>query len=641
MNAISDRFDQSMAAQSIATAWGWKSPSEEVLALADKSSAAQGKLVGQILVDWGVIDLATRDRLLATKPDGAKTLDYFAEKESVKVSPVVEQVLALQNNYPFYEGLHWLTPHEAMEDPAVFKKSETLDAAFMLIEGEAAVLVFHEYAALVRYSTNGRTARNEDPIVAANNGRRPLLAVGSREDISSIIKHFSRSTGADDEQGGQSASVWRVKSDDSTRTPEERELSRLFDHAMAEGASDVAFVPQDNGSVEVYIRKFGILIPAFRNPAEGKSAKKTVIPAAIASRAINFLQSRSGANPGHSWLREPGDGNLRYKSSSADASMRVSIIPLNHLNDFRQTRSVSVRLFSRSETEGDNAIDLLALGVPEDVLMHLRDAVAMPQGVILISGPLNQGKSTTAAGMIHLHELLFGFTKKRIGLEDPIERKIPGMTQFNAPQWIKDVAKRFNVMLKGFKRHDFNLMFMGEIRDAEGADYSVRFASSGHLFLTTLHARDSILAFDIFQEMVKDDLKFQSIESMSLSVSQRLVPTVCKHCGIPHSTPTKEEQRLFTMNLASLGEQFEMPETFTRQNPDGCEHCMFGIDGSVPVIELLPFTRAVKDAAHAMRRGDSARSREIIANARTTTLLGEGLRYVRAGKVDLRSVLFL
>jgi type II secretory ATPase GspE/PulE/Tfp pilus assembly ATPase PilB-like protein len=267
--------------------------------------------------------------------------------------------------------------------------------------------------------------------------------------------------------------------------------------------------------------------------------------------------------------------------------------------------------------------------------------VKQAQGVILVSGPLGQGKSTTIAGMLAEHNNVYGPTLKRIALEEPVERKIPGVIQFQAPQWEKDPKKRFGMMLKAFKRHDFNVLFMGEVRDSDGADFSVRFASSGHLFLTTLHARDSILAYTIMHEMVEEGLKFQLVECMSLSVSQRLVKKVCSHCGIKHSPITENELRLFRKNLDLLGEDFEPPKTFTRINTKGCEYCMFGSDGSLPVIELLPFTRKVKDAAHALRRGNDEHARQVMAKARISTLLEEGLKYVNEGLVDLNSVMFL
>lgn len=641
MNAPNEISQINLLIAQILQEWGWLNAPDEVLDQATKAAQIRGVKTGQVLVDWEIIDEETRDRLLGSKPPKVPTLDHFAEQDS-NVLPYKEQIRALHSGYPFYEKLSVLQPHDMMEDASVFKRCESLDAVLMTVEQERAVLVFHEFEALSVYVTNGKSVMATDPIVAANDGKVPLLAVALREETTSLLKRYSRvhSSASQDDENSNALNIWHVRTNDPKRSPEQRELARIFDHAITEGASDVAFVPMENGSLEVYIRKFGLLIPAFKEQKEGRAAHKSVINSAIAGPALNFIQAKSNVNKKPGRLRLPGDGNLRYKSAAGDAYMRISVIPLFLFNDLKHLRSVSVRIFERKDFSDGSSIDLAQLRVPEHVLEHLRDAMTMAAGVILASGPLNQGKSTLIAGMLAEHVRIHGDTKKRISLEEPIERNIPGVTQFQAPDHIEDPGERFSVMLKGFKRHDFNVMFLGEIRDSDGADYSVRFASSGHLFLTTIHARDALMAFDILYEMVDPDLRFQLIESMSLSSSQRLIPEVCK-CGTKHSPITPDERRLFQKNLTALGADFPVPETFTRTNPDGCDKCMFGAKGSLPVIELLPFTREVKDAAHLLRRGDNVAARKVIQDAKLTTLLGEGLKYVNAGLADLNAILFL
>lgn len=630
----------SLAAMIVAE-WGWTKPPEEVLIQATKAAEIRGVMTGQVLVDWKIIDTETRDRLLATKPPKVLTLDHFAEQDS-NVLPYKEIIRALQSGYPFYEKLSLLQPHDMMDNASVFKRCEALDAVLMTVEQERAVLVFHEFVALDSYMTNGKSVMATDPIVEANGGKAPLLAVALREETTSLLKRYSRNhSGANvEDDSSNTLNTWHVRAHDLKSSPEKRELARIFDHAIKEGASDVSLVPMDSGSLEVYIRKFGLLVPAFDDRKDLHAARKAVINSAIATPALNFIQTKSNANKKPGRLRLPGDGNLRYKSAAGDAYMRISIIPLFLFNDDKHLRSVSIRIFERKDFSDGSSINLKELRVPDHILQHLCDAMNMSEGVILASGPLNQGKSTLIAGMLAEHYRIHGDTKKRISLEEPIERNIPGVTQFQAPDWIDDPGERFSVMLKGFKRHDFNVMFLGEIRDSDGADYSVRFASSGHLFLSTIHAKDSLMAFDILYEMVDEDLRFQLIESMSLSSSQRLIPEVCE-CGTKDSPITEDERRLFKKNLELLGASFEVPETFTRTNLAGCPKCMYGSKGSLPVIELLLFTRKVKDAAHSLRRGDNVAARKVIQDAKLTTLLEEGLKYVRAGQADLRSVLFL
>lgn len=624
-------------AAELAATWGWKNAPDEVVQIAARAIHAKRVKSAQVLVDWDVIDVATRDRLLQRKAADTPTLQYFAEQEPVRVLQHVEQILALKNGYPFYDRLSLLSPHKEMEDAQVVRRCDEIDAVLMLIENQVPVLVFSNWDAMLKYSVMGRSEQTTDAVIKANGGIMPQLAVGARDDISAILKQHHERHSDDDADAANAGRVWHVKANDPNSTPEEREISRIFDHALGEKATDIALVPLSNGAVEVYIRKWGVLIPPFKKARGNGEIRKTVIGSVIAGKAINLLQSRSGANVDRTRLREPDDGHIKYRSATADAFMRLNFIPLNHLGEYKELRSVSVRLFSRSE----QSPRLEDLRIPKHVAQYLRDAVRAPQGFILLSGPVNQGKSSTVAGAIAEHVEIFGDTKKRMSVEDPIEREVPGMIQIQAPGHIKDPAQKFNVILRALKRHDFNLLFVGEIRDAETADFGVRFSSSGHLVLSTIHAKDSILAYTILSEMVDRELRFQLVESMSLSVSQRLVSTVCQHCGTKHSEPTIEERRLFKLNNEMLGENRPIPKTFTRANPAGCEQCQDGYAGSMPICEVLPFTRQVKDAIHAMHDGRDARvQRQIIADARPVTLLQSGLDLVRSGMVDLRSVLF-
>lgn len=616
--------------------WGWQNAPIDVLQIATRSLHAQQTMSGQILVDWDVIDSASRDRLLQRKSDDTPTLQYFAEQDPARVLQHVEQILALKNAYPFYEHLSLLSPHHEMEHAHVVRRCEELDAVLMLIENQTPVLVFARWDALLKFSTMGKTECLSDAIISACRGVRPQLAVGARDDISAMLKQHHEHH-VDDEDDVLGTKVWHVRANDPNSTPEEREISRIFDHALAEQATDIALIPLNNGALEVYIRKWGVLIPPFKK-ARADASKKTVIGAVIAAKVINLLQSRSGANADRTRLREPDDGYIKYRSATADAFMRLNFIPLNHLGEYKELRSVSIRLFPRAE----HATRLADLHIPPPVAQYLRDAVQAPQGLILLSGPVNQGKSSTVAGTIAEHVDIYGDSKKRIAVEDPIEREIDGVTQIQAPSHIKDAAQRFNLILRALKRHDFNLLFVGEIRDAETADFAVRFSGSGHLVLSTIHAKNSILAYSILSEMVDSELRFQLIEAISLSVSQRLVSTVCPHCAIFDSVPSDEEARLFALNLQMLGEEHAMPSSFSRANKQGCEACQDGYAGSLPICEVLPFTRQVKDAMHTLGDGGTARiQRKLIAESRLVTLLQSGLELVRAGRVELRSVLFL
>lgn len=645
----SARHDAGIAPSVLALAseWGWKSPLADILALAEQSSKAKRLSYEEILDNWHVLPPALMDALLQRRPHTMQPLEWLAEQAPGPVMPVMEKIQALKNGHAYYANLKRLTPHKSLSVPQVVKRCEELDAVLMMIEGATAVLVFSTYAGMLKYSVMGNAARATDPIQRQlADGRKLVLAVGARDDVSALLKMYHDGDG--DDVQTHSARSWQVKPDDASSSPEERELARIFDHAIREQATDISFKPLRSGQVEVYMRKWGSLIRPFKRSAEGLMATDAsdqrayastahVLSYDLASKAINLLQSKSSANETFTRVREPKDGQIDYKSATASAFMRLNFIPLMHLGEYKDLRSVSVRLFSRAES----SIQLSDLNLPTDVIDHISDAVQMPQGLILLSGPVNSGKSSTIAGAVGEHVRIFGDTKKRMSVEDPIERFLPGIIQINVPTHITNQEERFNVVLRGLKRHDLNLLWVGEVRDTESAEFCTSFASSGHIVLSTIHAKDSILAFDILSQMTRSGTRFQLAESMSLSISQRLVKTLCPHCSQRDCIPNAEEVRVFDKNLAMTGEQEKLPARIARANPAGCTHCDAGYAGSTPICEVLPFTRSVKDAALSLLNGEDPKGqRAIIASGRAITLLQSGLRLLAQGKVDLRSILF-
>jgi type II secretory ATPase GspE/PulE/Tfp pilus assembly ATPase PilB-like protein len=244
-------------------------------------------------------------------------------------------------------------------------------------EEQTPVLLFPSTEALRGYAMQGKSSREGDPIVEANNKVLPALAVGQRDMISSLINNFRSGAGARVTAASRMSNYWVYKTTDKN-TPGQKELARLIDHAYSEGASDIAFESQANGAYEASIRVDGILYPAYRGVREGVHGARTLIPAPIAEEMVNFLQSKSGATRHPGWLLEPADGNMRFRSAESFVDLRVSIIPRNFHNDMRNLRSVSIRLHDQKKltaSEENVKHDLARLSMPEHVMRHLRNAV--------------------------------------------------------------------------------------------------------------------------------------------------------------------------------------------------------------------------------------------------------------------------
>jgi len=605
----------------IARDWGWRNPPKDIIELARQAHMAKKIKSGELVVQMGIITEAQKSRLLASKPSHVQTIAWFAQCDPA-VAPFVEQLLALKVGYPYYGTLSLLSIHPCMNDAAVAARADELDAAVMLIEETTPVVVFSQFTSLIKFKSMGRGDRLNDAIARAV-GTDVRLAVGSRDEISAVLKGI-RSSAESSASVVEAINIWSAGSAENQSQPANREIGRIIDHALSQGATDIALLPLRNGDLQVQMRKFGEMI----NP----NAVTGRINADLARQIVSLLQAKSGANPTNTIQRVPTDGQITYRSVSGDVFLRLSFIPMNHLGDLRNLTSVSIRLLPRVES----VISLDDLRLEQHVIDQIRFAMQISQGLVLVVGPTNSGKSTTIAGALGEHVKLFGDRRKRLSIEDPIERFVHGVQQYNAPQHIRDDAQRFEIVLRAFKRHDPDIIWVGEIRDRVTADLCVSAATTGHLVLSTLHANDTVIAFDAIAKMADREKRFQLAESMSLLISQRLVKEVCPHC-CRIERPTDDEHRLFRQYLKMIGESAELPETIAHTNPQGCARCDSGYVGLLPINEVLPFDRQAKDAAIALLSGGTRR--DTLAKARTLTLAESALRLLAQHKVDLSAVI--
>lgn len=587
----------------IAQSWGWTVPTETVLTIAHESTQAAALKTGELLVELGIIEQQRCDQLLASKPDTIRTLTWFSQNDAA-VAPHVDRVHALQAGYPYYAKLSDMTIHDSMFDSDVKARADSIDAAVMIIQDTIPVLVFATFTALLNFKSMGRAEAAADPIVKRLAGI-PKLAVGARDEISVIIRTVLSSS--DTSSTAELANLWIAVSVENRDKPVNRLVTRLIDHALNTGATDIALMPQRNGDYRVQIRKYNEMIDA-----------KTIgnrISADMAAQMVQLLQTKSGANPTNTEQRLPSNGHISYKSSaSGDVFLRLSFIPLNHLGELRNLTSVSIRLLPRTDAN----ISLHKLELDPVVIETLRFAMQLGHGLVIVVGPTNSGKSTTVAGAIGEHVNLFGERRKRLSVEDPIERFLPGITQVNIPTHVSR-EEAFAQVLRAFKRHDPDLIWVGEVQDAYTAEICVSQASTGHLALSTMHANDTIQGFDHLAQMLPADKRFQLVEACSAIISQRLVQKLCPHCRVLKPLSV-DEKAVFQRYCDMLGEQADLPAHVAHAAPEGCTYCdNQGYCGLLPINEVLLMTREAKQAANQLIRGSAGR--EVLEGHRAITML--------------------
>jgi general secretion pathway protein E len=268
-------------------------------------------------------------------------------------------------------------------------------------------------------------------------------------------------------------------------------------------------------------------------------------------------------------------------------------------------------------------LELSKVGLGSQDEASLRRLLALPHGLIVITGPTGSGKTTTLATMLGI---LNEPTRKILTIEDPVEYEIPGVNQ---SQVKPAIGLTFATAMRAFVRQDPDVIMVGEIRDAETANIAVHAALTGHLVLTTLHTETAAAAAPRLLDLGVEGFLLQS--TLRAAIAQRLVRVLCDGCKRMHA--------LSGGDLAAdpryrvLG--FEAGETV--YHAEGCERCSgTGYRGRAGVFELLEMTDEVRPFVGA--NADSLAIDRAAIRAGMTTMIDDAVKKCRAGITTVSEV---
>jgi general secretion pathway protein E len=391
-------------------------------------------------------------------------------------------------------------------------------------------------------------------------GKPVLPWVGVPADIEAALERlFGRSgtTGEVIQPGGEQAElgaeddVQRLR-DLASEAPVVRIVNRLISRAVESRASDIHIEPLEH-NLRVRYRIDGVLREVETPPLQ--------LRAAIISR-IKIMARLNIAE-----RRLPQDGRIKLAVRGKDIDLRVATMPTMH------GEAVVLRILDR----GSVALDFTALGFEDAGLAAYREALARPNGIILVTGPTGSGKTTTLyASLIELNTP----DRKVLAVEDPIEYQLDGVNQVQIkPQ----IGLSFAHVLRSMLRHDPDVIMVGEIRDLETAQIAIQAALTGHLVLSTVHTNNAASTLTRLLDMGVEDYLMTS--TLNAIVAQRLVRRLCQDCCKPY-TPLPEL-------LAQLGLAGRDGVTFWR--PGGCSKCNdTGYFGRISINEVLVMSDQVR-----------------------------------------------
>ena len=384
----------------------------------------------------------------------------------------------------------------------------------------------------------------------------------------------------------------------ANQPPVIRFVNLLMREAYDAGASDIHLEASESG-LRVRLRIDGVLteLPA---PPPG-------LQAAVISR-LKLLAELDIAE-----RRAPQDGRIRARLESRDLDLRVSTTPTLH------GESVVLRLLDR----GGAPVTLDALGLAPEPLTAFRRLAERAHGIILATGPTGSGKTTTlyaALGLRHPKE------EKIITVEDPVEYRLPGVTQVPV---LSKAGVTFATALRGILRQDPDVLMVGEMRDRETAAIAIQAAMTGHLVFSTLHTNDAVTALSRLLDLgVESYLIAGTVEGV---LAQRLVRKICPDCRETY-LPDPAVLALLTGGRASSSRGFR----FVRGA--GCAGCrQTGFHGRTGILELLPMTEELRSA---MSREPNPTSLRVLARDQgMVTLREDGWKKVLAGITTVEEVL--
>lgn len=377
---------------------------------------------------------------------------------------------------------------------------------------------------------------------------------------------------------------------DYKKTPITQIADYIIMYAAKSDASDIHFDPREDGLM-VRIR------------IDGELQDYTLIPTEYERNLTTRLKLLSNMNITESRL--PQDGSIKGTFGKLYLDMRVSSLPTN------LGEKIVIRILDYSRSlQG-----LESLGFNEKNFEKLKRLIAVPNGIILVTGATGSGKSTT------VYSILRALNKPEtniITVEDPIEMNIEGLNQV---QVNSEIGLDFAAVLRSILRQDPNIILIGEIRDSETAKIAVRASITGHLVLSTIHTNDSLSTIERLLDMKVERYLLSS--ALTGIISQRLAKKLCQNCK-EKKEATPYEKKVFK---DILGKDIE---TIYTEHKDGCDLCHKGYKGRIAIQEVLEIDDEIKDALNDEKMTKEER-RELLYTSNVITLLQDGLMKVLEG----------
>ncbi len=385
--------------------------------------------------------------------------------------------------------------------------------------------------------------------------------------------------------------------DAAEQAPVVKLINLILMDAIRKQASDIHMEPYEK-TMRVRFRIDGVLYEVMRPPTHLKNALISRIK--IMSR-LDIAERRL-----------PQDGRIKLRAKGREMDFRVSVMPTLF------GEKVVLRLLDK----GSLQLDMTKLGFEEIQYKNFREAIYMPFGMVLVTGPTGSGKTTTLySALSDLNKISHNISTA----EDPIEYNLTGINQVQVHDAI---GLSFAAALRSFLRQDPDIIMVGEIRDFETAEIAVKAALTGHLVLSTLHTNDAPSTINRLLNMGIE--AFLVASAVNLVIAQRLVRRVCNECKVVENVPPE--------TLLDLGILDEELGSFECYRGTGCPVCNdTGYRGRIALYEVMPLHDQIRELV--LMGASSAEIKKESIRLGMTTLRRSGLNKLKGGTTSIEEVI--
>ncbi len=545
--------------------------------------------LGDVLVQQRLISQEQLQQTLELQQQTGKKVGRLLIESGILTEELLADALARQlrvpyvnlKTFPFRADVVKLLPESA---------ARRFRALVLEDKGDTLLVAMADPLDLFAYDEITRLLKRNISIAAVPESQLALACdrlYRRTEEISGLARALEKDLGDAVDFGELTASAG------AEGAPVVRLLQSLFEDATQVGASDIHIEPLESG-LQIRARVDGVL--------QTQTQAEKRIGAALAQR----IKLMAGLDISEKRLPQDGRFSVRLKDQTID--VRLSTMPSTY------GESVVMRLLSL----GGGVRRLDSIGMPPDMLQRYRELLGRTSGLILVTGPTGSGKSTTlyaSLAELDAHEL------KIITVEDPVEYRLPGITQVQVNDKIE---LTFSKVLRATLRQDPDVILVGEMRDTETAEIGLRAAITGHLVLSTLHTRDA--ASTPFRLLDMGVPPYMVATSLQAVIAQRLVRLNCEVCSEPHAPDAHEQAWL--QGLLAPG------ATLVPRRGRGCSACNgTGYAGRQGVYEMLEMDAELTQSAS--RSDPAAFLRAARQRMAGRTLTHHALELVRQGRTSL------